>query len=77
MEDALVLNYKDINDEIIIDDDESLLQTLIPPQNEMVETEEVDNETERGEIEGVESENYGVESENKEVDNKFLPTEQK
>ena len=61
MEDALVLNYKDINNEIIIDDDESLLQTLIPPQNEMVETEEVDNETERGEIEGVESENYGVE----------------
>ena len=56
-----MLNYKDINDEIIIDDDESLLQTLIPPQNEMVETEEVDNETERGEIEGVESENYGVE----------------
>ena len=49
-----------------------LLQTLTPPQNNILETEGVErmgNETEESKIEGVDSETEGVDSDNKGVYN--------
>ena len=58
----------------------AFIQTLNPPQNNILEIEGVDrmgNETEEREIERVESETEGVGSENEGVDNKVLPYERK
>ena len=56
MKDAVVPNYEDIYDEIMIDDYVRLTSAIDPLQNEILE------------IEGVEAENEGVESYNEGVD---------
>ena len=70
VEDAVVPNYEDINDDIIIDDDDSLTSDIDPPKNEILEMEGVDNETEVMYIEG-------MDSETEVVDNEVLPHDKK
>ena len=62
MEDAVVPNNEEINNEIKIDDDDSLAYAIDPIQNETTEIEGMDNEHEGREIEGLDAENEGVDS---------------
>ena len=53
MEDAVVPNDEDIENEIIVDDYDSLALEIDPLQNKILLIEGVDNENEGGRIEGV------------------------
>ena len=55
MEHAVVTNYEDINDEIIMDDDDSFASEIDPLQNGILEVEEMDNINEGREIEGLDA----------------------
>ena len=60
VEDATVTKDEDIDNEKIVDDDDSLTSSIDPLQNQIPETEEVDTDNEGGEIEGEDAENEGV-----------------